>query len=120
MDNLSIFGTPQWLERFRAGDAEAMATVYWASVDRVTRIANAVLRACAAGDARGSADIEARIADVVQEVFARAFAPEARRAFDATRPYGPYLAQITRNVAFDLWRQARRYVLVDLDQLSDR
>ena len=36
------------------------------------------------------------------------------------RPYEPYLAQIARNVAVDYWRQMRRYVPSDLEQLIDR
>jgi RNA polymerase sigma-70 factor (ECF subfamily) len=60
------------------------------------------------------------LADVVQEVFVKAFAPEARRRFDASRPYEPYLAQIARNVAIDHWRQWRRHVPLEqvIDQLS--
>jgi RNA polymerase sigma-70 factor, ECF subfamily len=120
MQALSVFKSPQLLERFRAGDEEAMATVYWACVDRVTGIVRAILRACAAGEALGPGEVDARMADIVQEVFVKAFAPEARRSFDATRPYEPYLAQIARNVAVDCWRQTRRYVLVDLDRLIDQ
>ena len=115
-----VFREPQLLERFRAGDEEALATVYWACVDHVTRIADAVLRACANGSARGRGEIAAALADVVQEVFVKAFTPDARRRFDSARPYEPYLAQITRNVAIDHWRQMRRYVPADLGQLIDR
>jgi len=117
---LPVFGTIQLLERFRAGDEEALATVYWACVGRVTRIVRAILRVCESGGAGGPTEVEARMADVVQEVFVKAFAPEARRSFDATRPYEPYLAQIARNVAIDSWRETRRYVLTDLEQLIDR
>src|SRR5262245_45088974 len=115
-----VFGDPHLVERFRAGDEEALEKVYWACVAYVTRIADAVLRACATGTARGPGEMAAALADVVQEVFVKAFAPEARRRFDASRPYEPYLAQITRNVVVDTWRQMRRYVPADLDQLIDR
>ena len=115
-----VFGEPQLFERFRAGDEQALETVYWACLDYVTRIADAVLRACATGSARGPGEMAAALADVVQEVFLKAFAPEARRRFDASRPYEPYLAQITRNVVVDYWRQMRRYVPSDLDQLIER
>jgi RNA polymerase sigma factor (sigma-70 family) len=115
-----VFGELQLLERFRAGDEEALAAVYSACVDHVTRIADAVLRACAVGSGRGPGEIAAALADVVQEVFVKAFAPDARRRFDAARLYEPYLAQITRNVAVDHWRQMRRYVPSDLDQIIDR
>jgi RNA polymerase sigma-70 factor (ECF subfamily) len=116
----TVFSDREQLERFRAGDAEVLRTVYSCCVDNVTRVADAVLRACAAGTARGSGEIGAALADVVQEVFVKAFAPEARRRFDASRPYQPYLAQIARNVAVDHWRQMRRYVPSDLEQLIER
>ena len=115
-----VFREPQLLDRFRAGDEEALATVYWACIDHVTRVADAVLHACSNGSARGRGEIVAARADVVQEVFVKAFAPEARRRFDSARPFEPYLAQITRNVAIDYWRQMRRYVPADLEQLIDR
>ena len=50
----------------------------------------------------------------------KAFAPDARSRFDVNRPYEPYLAQITRNVAVDHWRQLRRYVPSDPDQLIEK
>jgi RNA polymerase sigma-70 factor (ECF subfamily) len=115
-----VFREPRFIERFRAGDEEALATVYSAYVDDVTRIASAVLRACSTGSARGHSEIAAALPDVVQEVFIKAFAPEARSRFDAERPFEPYLAQIARNVAVDHWRQMRRYVPASLDQMIDR
>jgi RNA polymerase sigma factor (sigma-70 family) len=115
-----LFREVHLLERFREGDETALELVYSQCVDVVTRIAHAVLRACSAGSARGQGEIAAALADVVQEVFVKAFAPEARRRFDATRPYRPYLARIARNVAVDHWREMRRYVPSDLDVLITR
>jgi RNA polymerase sigma-70 factor (ECF subfamily) len=115
-----VFEERQLLERFRAGDEEALRTVYAVCVDHVTRVAGAVLRACAAGTPRGAGEVAAALADVVQEVFVKAFAPEARRRFDASRLYEPYLAQIARNAAIDHWRQMSRYVPSDLEQLIER
>jgi RNA polymerase sigma factor (sigma-70 family) len=108
------------LERFRAGDEEALETIYRACIDRVTRIADAVLRACATSKARGKGEVATAVADIVQEVFVKAFAPDARARFDAAKPFEPYLAQITRNVAIDHWRQMRRYVPCDIDRLIDK
>jgi RNA polymerase sigma-70 factor (ECF subfamily) len=120
LSGVIVFSEPGLFERFRAGNEAALETVYWACVGDVSRIADAVLRACAAGSARGTGEIATVLADVVQEVFVKAFAPEARQRFDPGRPYRPYLAQITRNVAVDHWRQMRRYVPSDIEQLIDR
>jgi RNA polymerase sigma-70 factor (ECF subfamily) len=114
-----VFEERQLLERFRSGDEDALRLVYVRCVDHVTRVADAVLRACAAGTARGAGEIAAALPDVVQDVFVKAFAPEARRRFDASRPYEPYLAQVARNAAVDHWRQMRRYVPSDLEQLIE-
>ena len=105
------------LNRFRAGEQGALETVYRAYVDCVARTANAVLRACLTGTEHGRAELASELPDVVQQVFVQAFSAEARRRFDGSRPYGPYLAQITRNVAVDHWRRMRRYVPVEIDRL---
>lgn len=110
-------GAPELLERFRAGDQKALETVYRAYLDRVTRTARAVLQVCMKGSASGPS-IGAELADVVQEVFAKAFSREARRQFDGDRPYGPYLAQIARNVAIDHWRRMRRYLATDVAEIA--
>ena len=115
-----VLDEPGSVALFRAGDEEALTTVYRACVDQVSRVAALVLRACATGGARTHRELAAVLPDVVQEVFVKAFAPEARRGFDGTRPYRPYLAQIARNVAVDYWRQMRRYIPSDLDQLIER
>jgi RNA polymerase sigma factor (sigma-70 family) len=115
-----VLDEPGSVALFRAGDEEALTTVYRACVDQVSRVAALVLRACATGGARTHRELAAVLPDVVQEVFVKAFAPEARRRFDASRPFEPYLAQIARNVAIDHWRQLQRYVPSDLDHLIDR
>lgn len=115
-----VFSESRLAERFRAGDQSALTAVYRACVDDVARIAELVLRACASSGARSRGEIAAALPDIVQDVFVKAFAPEARRRFDPSRPYEPYLAQIARNAAVDYWRQMRRYVPADLDQLIER
>jgi RNA polymerase sigma factor (sigma-70 family) len=107
------------LARFRAGEPDALAAVYRANVDDVVRTARAVLRTCAGATERND-EVASDLADVVQEVFAKAFAPDARRRFDEQRAIGPYLLQIARNAAIDHWRARRRHVLVDGDQLAER
>jgi RNA polymerase sigma-70 factor, ECF subfamily len=105
---------------FRDGHAEALEAVYRAHVNEVVRAARAVLSS-RAGKATGGFDaIASGLADVVQEVFAKAFAPEVRRRFDARRSFAPYLIQIARNVAIDHVRTRRRNVPVDVEQLAER
>jgi RNA polymerase sigma-70 factor, ECF subfamily len=105
-------------ERFRTGDAEALATIYRAHANDVVRAARAVLRDCAVPTAPYD-QLASDLADVVQEAFAKAFAPEARRRFDDQRAFRPYLLQIARNAAVDHWRARRRHVLVDGDRLAE-
>jgi RNA polymerase sigma-70 factor, ECF subfamily len=105
-------------ERFRAGQGDALATVYRAHADEVVRTARAVLKDCALPTAPYD-QLASDLADVVQEAFAKAFAPEARRRFDDQRAFRPYLLQIARNAAVDHWRARRRHVLVDGDRLAE-
>ncbi|HEY3451295.1 MAG TPA: sigma-70 family RNA polymerase sigma factor [Myxococcales bacterium] len=50
--------------------------------------------------------------EAVQEIFARAFRPAARLAYDGIRPYRNYLLTIARNHVLDLVRRQGREVLV--------
>ncbi|MGC4116837.1 MAG: sigma-70 family RNA polymerase sigma factor [Myxococcales bacterium] len=50
--------------------------------------------------------------EAVQEIFARAFQPSARLAYDGVRPYRNYLLTIARNHVLDLVRGQSREVLV--------
>jgi RNA polymerase sigma factor (sigma-70 family) len=100
------------LLRFREGDREALAQVYWAHVDSVERVLRARFFAAAPSTWGGSAsDLE----DVVQEVFIKAFAPEARRSYDGLRPYGPFLLTIARHVLADWCRRRGREIPTDIE-----
>src|SRR6185436_18877538 len=57
------------------------------------------------------------VADIVQEVFIRAFSPEARAAFDGLREFGPYLTVIAHNCFVDSLRARKREVLTKPDDL---
>lgn len=58
---------------------------------------------------------------LVQEVFARAFTPRARLAYDGVRPYGAFLTGIARNVLLDqLRRQARHGEVISAPEVLDR
>lgn len=57
----------------------------------------------------------------VQEVFARAFAPRTRMAYDGLRPYGAFLTGIARNVLLDeLRRQARHGEVIEAPENLER
>jgi RNA polymerase sigma factor (sigma-70 family) len=100
------------LLRFREGDREALAEVYWAYVDSVERVLRARFFAAAPGSWGGSAS---DLQDVVQEVFMKAFAPEARMSYDGLRPYGPFLLTIARHGLADWWRRRGREIPTELE-----
>jgi RNA polymerase sigma-70 factor (ECF subfamily) len=102
---------PELLDRFRAGERSALAEVYREYLPRLQRL---VRRGFIAGD-RGlrvpgptSPD---DLADVLQEVFARAFRRQARMAYDGKREYWAYLATIARNEIVSRHRRAVRELL---------
>jgi RNA polymerase sigma factor (sigma-70 family) len=112
-------GKPDLLLQFRQGESSALERVYWAYVERVTRIVQAVANGyTAVGDERVRFG-RMELGDLVQEIFVRAFSPESRRRYDGDRPYGPYLGQIARNVVADHWRASRRQVVLDVAPLLD-
>src|SRR2546423_13639434 len=93
---------PDLLSRFRAGEREALARVYWHYVAKVEDLVYLTLRS--------SDRASGVVADLVQEVFVKVFAARARRAYDGVRPFAPYVLTVTRNVLTDRGRLARREV----------
>jgi RNA polymerase sigma factor (sigma-70 family) len=61
----------------------------------------------------------ASIADLVQEVFARAFAPAARQSYDGARDFGAYLVAIAHNCFVDVARTCHRESPRTSDELRD-
>ena len=112
-------GKPDLLLRFRRGDCAALETVYWAYVDRVTRVVQAVVNGYLTATGERIRFGRTELGDLVQEVFVRAFSPACRQRYDGNRPYGPYLGQIARNVVADHWRVMRRQVAVDVAPLLE-
>jgi RNA polymerase sigma factor (sigma-70 family) len=112
-------GKPDLLARFRHGETAALETVYWAYIDRVTRVVQAVLNGYIAATGERIRFGRTELGDLVQEVFARAFSPESRQRYDGQRPYGPYLSQIARNVVIDHCRAVRHQVAVDVGPLLE-
>jgi len=74
------------LDGFRAGAPEALGTVYWEYVRKVERLLSAGFevrgRVTRVGGACRQPD---DLADLVQEVFVRAFSEKGRRAYDGLR-----------------------------------
>lgn len=104
------------LRRFRLGDRDALSTVYWFYVARVEFVVRRGLLLAGAGTAER---LRADMADLAQEAFVHAFAPAARQAYDATRPYGPYLLVIARNALVDHLRRAGREQNLELSQIEE-
>src|SRR5262249_23702506 len=103
---------PELLVLFREGEKEVLERVYRAYVRPVERYLRALSRTNAAELGQPSA-----IADLLQEVFVKAFSADARRSYDGLRQYGPYLATIARNCFIDALRARGREVLKAPEQL---
>jgi RNA polymerase sigma factor (sigma-70 family) len=112
-------GKPDLLARFRQGEGRALETVYWAYVDRVTRVVRAVASNYVTASGEQVKFGATELGDLVQEVFVRAFSPQSRLQYDGNRPYSPYLGQIARNTVADHWRVIRRHVALDVAPLLD-
>jgi RNA polymerase sigma factor (sigma-70 family) len=102
------------LSAFRRGQREALEAVYRAYVPVVERYLRALVRRAGRTDlAQPSA-----IADLLQEVFTRAFSDRARASYDDSRDYGAYLGTIARNCLIDQIRARGREVLTDGNDIS--
>jgi len=96
------------LDGFRAGRREALERVYWEHVDAIETLVRAGLR-------RSQQFTPANLADLVQEIFAKAFSGKARAAYDGERDYGPFIRQLARNTLTDWLRARGRELAGDLD-----
>jgi DNA-directed RNA polymerase specialized sigma24 family protein len=106
-----VFGEdPELLRAYREGRREALERVY----RHYVRIVERYLRAFA----RTARDATLRepdaIADLLQEVFVRAFSAGARKGYDGQRDFGPYLTTIAWKI------ERRRYSISTNDQNSLR
>ncbi len=101
---------PQLLAAFRSGTDSALALIYRRHAGVVGAYLAFLARATGALElAQSSA-----VADLQQEVFARAFSVNARKSYDDKRPFGPYLNRIAKNCFVDLLRKLRRDLARDL------
>ena len=111
---------PELLARFRAGEREALAQVYRAYLPRLQQLVRRGFVVRDGGVRIPGATSPDDLADVLQNVFVRAFEREARMSYDGLRDYWPYLAIIARNVIVSRHRrQARELPGLDLAALED-
>jgi RNA polymerase sigma-70 factor (ECF subfamily) len=102
------------LRRFRDGESAALGQVYRAHAEPLARALRAM-----AWKGKGFAHLKGalEVENAVLEVFARAFEPRTRLAYDGLRPYGNFLLGIARNVLLEQARQ--REVAVGLEPLEE-
>ncbi len=105
---------PALLIAFRQGERAALEAVYRAYVRAVERYLRALARRTGAHEL-GQASA---IADLLQDVFIRAFSAAGRNGFDGIRDYAPYLTSIARNCFIDAQRARGREVPTSPDDLS--
>lgn len=107
-----VRNSPQLLADFRAGKPAALEIVYRHYVRGVDIYLRDLARSARSAElAQPSA-----IADLLQEVFIRAFSHNARNAYDGLRDWGPYLNTIARNCFIDALRQGKKERLFGLDE----
>ena len=92
---------PTEVEPFKRGERAALEGVYREHVTSVERFVRVAL-------SRTRRFSGANLADLVQEVFMRAFSASARQSYDGRREYAPYLMTIARNVVIDWHRRNGR------------
>ncbi len=97
------------LQAFRAGERDALRRVYVHYFDAVRAVfaRGFGLLGAPPRHVPGIADRGAQL-DGVQDAFVRAFEERARLAYDALRPYQPYLLRIAKNLRIDQLRAAGR------------
>ncbi|MBL8911879.1 MAG: sigma-70 family RNA polymerase sigma factor [Archangium sp.] len=105
-----------FLQKFRSGEATAMAEVYRQHVPSLHRL----LRAAAfRGPLFSSLRAPSELENTLLEVFARAFEPRAREAYDGVRPYEAFLMGIARNVLLENARRREDSVGGELTEVVD-
>jgi RNA polymerase sigma factor (sigma-70 family) len=85
----------------RTGHPPVLEQLYQEHLADVERVVRAAL-------VRARRFSRADVSDLVQEVFAKAFSPHARAAYDGVREYGPFLRRIAINTAVDWLRRTKR------------
>lgn len=111
------FADSALLPAFRAGEARALTAVYRAYVRDVGNLVRCgfTLDRSSGGRVLGVAT-PAEQAELVQEVFVRAFAEKARASYDPRLPYRPYLLRIAKNLMIDRLRKSGREITVGISE----
>jgi len=104
---------PAWCDAYRAGRRDALERVYRVYVRQVERYLRSLARIHSSPDLGQTC----AVADFLQEVFARAFSPSARRNYDGRRDFGAYVMAIARNCFIDALRTRGREVRHTLDEM---
>src|SRR5262249_32137280 len=110
------------LVAFRAGDRDALELVYSHYVRPLASFLQGGFAFRSKGEPRHFRGIRSayELDNASQEVFARAFTPQARTAYDGIRPYFNYLCAIAKNYVIDEARRAGKYggAAVAIDELD--
>jgi len=109
------------LDRFRRGDRAALAAVFEHYVDQVATLARRGFTIESSGHVYVRGANRDDEYELVQETFAKAFATQARLAYDGLSPYRPYLLRITKNLMIDRYRAQQkdaRTIAVDMTELD--
>src|SRR3954469_9995300 len=97
---------PQLLAAFRAGERAALAAVYRSYAPSLVSYFRALARHSGVAGFSHSGAIQ----DLLQDAFIRAFSPAARRSYDASRDFSPYMKAIARNAFVDALRKRKHEI----------
>jgi RNA polymerase sigma factor (sigma-70 family) len=92
-------------ERFRAGDEEAVKSVYSRFSGAVFALSLSILHD------RG------RAADATQQTFIKAW--QAADSYDPSRAFGPWVSSIARRTAIDIYRKEKRRLPVESPEIAE-
>ena len=100
------------LRAFRAGERDALEKVYRHYLRDIEQLVRFGFSIGGKAQFKGVTSIIDR-QDLIQEVFIHAFREQGRAAYDASRPYRPYLLRVARNVVIDRLRRPTKELLTD-------
>jgi RNA polymerase sigma factor (sigma-70 family) len=107
------------LDAFRRGEESALRAIYDYYINKVELlVANGWYDAQNKSRSIGIVDFEVQ-AELIQEIFLKAFSDKARLSYDGIRPYKNFLISIARNVIIDHLRKTPRDVLSLVDAEFD-